>query len=58
MPTPAALPPCAACSLTLPLVLPTPAGIGLPAVAASGAITANSIVSTGQHLALLEELGL
>ena len=35
-----------------------PAGIGLPAVAASGAITANSLVSVGQHTALLKELGI
>jgi hypothetical protein len=34
-----------------------PAGIGLPAVAASGAITANSLVSVDQHIALLDELG-
>lgn len=33
------------------------AGIGLPAVAASGAITANSLASVDQHLALLDELG-
>lgn len=33
-------------------------GIGLPAVAASGAVTANSLVSVGQHTALLKELGL
>ncbi|EFN55141.1 hypothetical protein CHLNCDRAFT_35537 [Chlorella variabilis] len=33
-------------------------GIGLPAVAASGAITANSLVSVGQHTALLQELGI
>lgn len=32
-------------------------GIGLPAVAASGAITANSLASVDQHLALLDELG-
>ncbi|KAL4858768.1 Prolycopene isomerase 1 [Chlorella vulgaris] len=33
-------------------------GIGLPAVAASGAITANTLVSVGQHRRMLEELGL
>ncbi len=33
------------------------AGIGLPAVAASGAITANSLASVDQHLSLLDELG-
>ncbi|KAL4428146.1 hypothetical protein ABPG75_002235 [Micractinium tetrahymenae] len=32
-------------------------GIGLPAVAASGAITANSLANVDQHLALLDELG-
>lgn len=43
-----------------PAVPPSPAcaGIGLPAVAASGAVTANSLVSVGQHTALLKELGL
>lgn len=33
-------------------------GIGLPAVAASGAVTANSLVSVGQHMALLDDLGI
>ncbi|GAX79934.1 hypothetical protein CEUSTIGMA_g7374.t1 [Chlamydomonas eustigma] len=33
-------------------------GIGLPAVAASGAICANTLVPLSQHLALLDELGL
>lgn len=33
-------------------------GIGLPAVAASGAITANSLASVQQHTALLKELGI
>lgn len=33
-------------------------GIGLPAVAASGAIAANTLVGVPQHLALLDELGL
>lgn len=33
-------------------------GIGLPAVAASGAVTANSLVSVAQHKAMLAELGL
>ena len=37
---------------------PPSVGIGLPAVAASGAVTANSLVSVGQHTALLKELGL
>jgi len=32
-------------------------GIGLPAVAASGAIVANSIASVEQHLQLLRETG-
>ena len=32
-------------------------GIGLPAVAASGAICANTLVPVSQHIALLEELG-
>jgi phytoene dehydrogenase-like protein len=32
-------------------------GIGLPAVAASGMITANALTSVGQHLELLRELG-
>lgn len=51
-----------------PLLLPLPCdppagdfsfpGIGLPAVAASGAVTANSLVSVAQHEALLTELGL
>jgi len=31
-------------------------GIGLPAVAASGAITANSLVPVWDHIKLLEEL--
>lgn len=31
-------------------------GIGLPAVAASGAITANTLVPVWQHLQLLDEL--
>ena len=33
-------------------------GIGLPAVAASGAITANTIVPIDQHLRMLREIGL
>ncbi|MEW5301350.1 MAG: hypothetical protein WDW36_004213 [Sanguina aurantia] len=33
-------------------------GIGLPAVAASGTIAANTLVSVGQHLKMLEGLGL
>eukprot|EP00210_Caulerpa_lentillifera_P005752 g5499.t1 len=33
-------------------------GIGLPAVAASGAITANSLVSVWDHMKLLTEMGL
>ena len=33
-------------------------GIGLPAVAASGAVTANSLSTVSQHEALLAELGL
>lgn len=33
-------------------------GIGLPAVAASGAIAANSLVPVWDHMRLLDELGL
>jgi phytoene dehydrogenase-like protein len=33
-------------------------GIGLPAVAASGMITANTLASVSQHLKLLEALGI
>jgi phytoene dehydrogenase-like protein len=33
-------------------------GIGLPAVAASGMITANSLASIWQHLELLQDLGI
>ncbi|QLE59460.1 NAD(P)/FAD-dependent oxidoreductase [Nostoc sp. TCL26-01] len=33
-------------------------GIGLPAVAASGMIVANTLASVSQHLAMLEEIGL
>ena len=33
-------------------------GIGLPAVAASGAICANTLVSVGQHIEMLKGLGL
>jgi phytoene dehydrogenase-like protein len=33
-------------------------GIGLPAVAASGAICANTLVPLDKHIALLDELGL
>ncbi|MCO5585999.1 hypothetical protein L7F22_039936 [Adiantum nelumboides] len=33
-------------------------GIGIPAVAASGLITANSLVSVGDHVKLLEAIGL
>jgi phytoene dehydrogenase-like protein len=33
-------------------------GIGLPAVAASGAVAANTLVPLGEHLKLLKELGL
>ena len=33
-------------------------GIGLPAVAASGAIAANTLTPLGDHWALLNELGL
>jgi phytoene dehydrogenase-like protein len=32
-------------------------GIGLPAVAASGAIAANSLVSVWDHIRLLDEIG-
>lgn len=33
-------------------------GIGLPAVAASGAVTANTLVPVGRHLELLDALGI
>ena len=33
-------------------------GIGLPAVAASGVICANTLVSVDQHIRLLEEIGI
>ena len=33
-------------------------GIGLPAVAASGAIAANTLVSVWQHMAMLKRIGL
>lgn len=57
---PAQLPSPPAAASTPAWLRPSPActGIGLPAVAASGAVTANSLVSVGQHTALLKELGL
>jgi hypothetical protein len=33
-------------------------GIGLPAVAASGAITANTLSSITDHMKMLEEIGI
>jgi phytoene dehydrogenase-like protein len=33
-------------------------GIGLPAVAASGMIVANTLAPVGQHLAMLKDIGL
>ena len=33
-------------------------GIGVPATAASGAITANTLISVGQHFAMLDKIRL
>jgi hypothetical protein len=40
------------------LTPPLPAGIGLPATAASGAIVANTLANVGSHIEMLERIGL